>query len=419
MLTQIEGSQAVARTVALCRPDVVERLPHLPPDPHHRGDRVDGGVRRAAHVPLHQRRLRVLGHVHGHRCVGHRRPRLYGDGQSRSAVHDRGGLQRRRARTTHRDDPGQSGRRGSHQHLERPLRRHGGARRRVGPALRRDQPGGRRPPSPGLRPGRAALGPRDGVHGRLHPHPRRRAGRPARPGAGRPAGPAFRTPTTPRLRRSRLHRGHGRPGGLHRGALSGPRASCPTPSGPCPSWRRGRPRCWVVRSPDSSARTGPRVPTWWWWWPWVRCSGRSRTWSTGSASEGVPIGVLGIGCFRPFPVDDVRAALASATSVVVVEKAFSPGSGACWRPTWPSPSAPAPPGSIPWWPASVGDRSAAPRSAHCSRTPGRDTSIRWSSAISGPGSSTPSGARMAADRRSGPPAENVLRDVAASAGTRS
>jgi pyruvate ferredoxin oxidoreductase alpha subunit len=43
--------------------------------------------------------------------------------------------------------------------------------------------------------------------------------------------------------------------------------------------------------------------------------------------EGVKIGALGITCFRPYPIDEVRAALAHATRVVVVEKAFAVGVG--------------------------------------------------------------------------------------------
>jgi pyruvate ferredoxin oxidoreductase alpha subunit len=43
--------------------------------------------------------------------------------------------------------------------------------------------------------------------------------------------------------------------------------------------------------------------------------------------EGVRIGVVGITCFRPWPIDEVRAALAGATRVIVVEKAFAVGAG--------------------------------------------------------------------------------------------
>ena len=42
---------------------------------------------------------------------------------------------------------------------------------------------------------------------------------------------------------------------------------------------------------------------------------------------GVPIGVLGITCFRPWPAAGVRAALAHASRAVVVEKAFAVGAG--------------------------------------------------------------------------------------------
>jgi pyruvate ferredoxin oxidoreductase alpha subunit len=43
--------------------------------------------------------------------------------------------------------------------------------------------------------------------------------------------------------------------------------------------------------------------------------------------EGVRAGALGITCFRPFPLEEVRAALAGAVRVVVVERAFAVGIG--------------------------------------------------------------------------------------------
>jgi pyruvate ferredoxin oxidoreductase alpha subunit len=43
--------------------------------------------------------------------------------------------------------------------------------------------------------------------------------------------------------------------------------------------------------------------------------------------EGVPIGVVGLKCFRPYPLDAVRTALARAERVVVLEKAFAVGAG--------------------------------------------------------------------------------------------
>jgi pyruvate ferredoxin oxidoreductase alpha subunit len=44
-------------------------------------------------------------------------------------------------------------------------------------------------------------------------------------------------------------------------------------------------------------------------------------------AEGVRVGALGIGSFRPFPLDAVRAALAGAQRVVVLEKALAVGIG--------------------------------------------------------------------------------------------
>ena len=43
--------------------------------------------------------------------------------------------------------------------------------------------------------------------------------------------------------------------------------------------------------------------------------------------QGVKIGALGITCFRPYPVEEVRSALAGARRVIVLEKAFAVGLG--------------------------------------------------------------------------------------------
>ncbi len=43
--------------------------------------------------------------------------------------------------------------------------------------------------------------------------------------------------------------------------------------------------------------------------------------------QGVKIGAVGIKCFRPFPLDEIRAALGHARKVVVIEKAFAVGLG--------------------------------------------------------------------------------------------
>jgi pyruvate ferredoxin oxidoreductase alpha subunit len=43
--------------------------------------------------------------------------------------------------------------------------------------------------------------------------------------------------------------------------------------------------------------------------------------------QGQPVGVVGLKCFRPYPLDEVRAALGHANRVVVLEKAFAVGAG--------------------------------------------------------------------------------------------
>jgi pyruvate ferredoxin oxidoreductase alpha subunit len=43
--------------------------------------------------------------------------------------------------------------------------------------------------------------------------------------------------------------------------------------------------------------------------------------------EGVPIGAVGVKCFRPFPLDEIRDALEQAARVVVIERAFAVGLG--------------------------------------------------------------------------------------------
>jgi pyruvate ferredoxin oxidoreductase alpha subunit len=44
-------------------------------------------------------------------------------------------------------------------------------------------------------------------------------------------------------------------------------------------------------------------------------------------AEGRPVGALGLVAYRPFPLEHVRAALAGARRVIVLERAFSPGAG--------------------------------------------------------------------------------------------
>jgi pyruvate ferredoxin oxidoreductase alpha subunit len=44
-------------------------------------------------------------------------------------------------------------------------------------------------------------------------------------------------------------------------------------------------------------------------------------------AEGVPVGTLGVTCFRPWPLDEIREALAGISRVIVVNRAFAVGSG--------------------------------------------------------------------------------------------
>jgi pyruvate ferredoxin oxidoreductase alpha subunit len=43
--------------------------------------------------------------------------------------------------------------------------------------------------------------------------------------------------------------------------------------------------------------------------------------------EGVAVGVLGVTCFRPWPFDDIRESLSSASRVIVLNRALAVGSG--------------------------------------------------------------------------------------------
>ena len=198
------------------------------------------------------------------------------------------------------------------------------ARLGLDPALRRDQPGGRRPPRPGVPARRGAVAAGDGVHGRLHPHPRVRAASrcptqeqvdaflppfeprqvldPADPvtigamvgpeaftevrylDARQAAAGARRDPRIAGRVRSELR------ARVRRAACSGYRA-------------RGR------RDRRRRARLGARHDR-----------GRRRRAARARASGSARWASR---CFRPYPLDEVRAALAGADRVVVVEKAFA------------------------------------------------------------------------------------------------
>ena len=63
------------------------------------------------------------------------------------------------------------------------------------------------------------------------------------------------------------------------------------------------------------------------WSPSAPCSVRRPTSSTSCARTACPSASLGITCFRPWPTDEIRAALSGASQVIVLNRALSIGSG--------------------------------------------------------------------------------------------
>ena len=132
--------------------------------------------------------------------------------------------------------------------------------------------------------------------------------------------------------------------------------------------------------------------------------------------DGVSIGVLGISCFRPFPVDEVRAALASASTIIVVEKAFSIGYGgvlstdiamALSGSNVAIHTIVAGLGGRPVWAASLRALFVQASEGTLAETTFCDLNHELVDAELD---------RMSISRRSGPPAENVLRDLATRTG---
>jgi pyruvate ferredoxin oxidoreductase alpha subunit len=128
---------------------------------------------------------------------------------------------------------------------------------------------------------------------------------------------------------------------------------------------------------------------------------------------GERVGVLGLGTFRPFPAAAVRGALASARQVVVVDKALAPGSGGILAT------------DVAMALAGTGDRPAVYTVVGgLGGRPITAASIHAVLDSARAGSLAPLGfldlderlvenelGRMAAMRRSGPSAENVLSDL--------
>ncbi|NNN04004.1 MAG: pyruvate ferredoxin oxidoreductase [Acidimicrobiaceae bacterium] len=129
-------------------------------------------------------------------------------------------------------------------------------------------------------------------------------------------------------------------------------------------------------------------------------------------AEGHRIGALSITCFRPFPAAAVREALSRATRLVVVEKAFSIGYGGILSTdislalrglSTPIHEVIAGLGGRPVWADSLRGVFSDALAGTLVETTFLDLDRSLVDAEL---------ARMAATRRSGPPAENVLRDLA-------
>jgi pyruvate ferredoxin oxidoreductase alpha subunit len=129
--------------------------------------------------------------------------------------------------------------------------------------------------------------------------------------------------------------------------------------------------------------------------------------------EGVSIGALGIKCFRPWPSDEVRAALRNAKRVIIVEKAFAVGAGGIVGQNVRlalSGLTPVVYDVV----AGLGGRAITKKSLRglfeqgCADQLGRLTFLDLDTELV-----ARELARMGADQRSGPHAENMLRDIGA------
>ncbi len=127
--------------------------------------------------------------------------------------------------------------------------------------------------------------------------------------------------------------------------------------------------------------------------------------------EGMRIGVVGIGSFRPFPTAAVRDALGGARRVVVIEKALAPGAGGIVATDVAMATAGLPPQTHAVI-AGLGGRPITKRSLLELFQVAQSGSLETLTFLDlDRGLVDGELARMAHRRRSGPTAENVLRDV--------
>ena len=218
---------------------------------------------------------------------------------------------------------GEPGHRRADQHLERPQRRHGPAGRGWIQLYAETNQEAAGPAHPGLPARRAAVGPGHGVHGRLHPHPRLRAGRHPDPGQV----DAFLPPYEPRQvldpAEPGVDRRHGGTRGVHRGALPRHDRSCRR-STRIPELARGvrrefgrDPAGWSAPYRIEDAETS--------WSRSARCSAPSRSGRRTARRRASGSGCSASARSGPFPAEAVRDALAGARGVVVLERALAAG----------------------------------------------------------------------------------------------
>ena len=185
MLKQTEGSHAVAEAVALCRPEVICAYP-ISPQTHiveGLGEMVKSGALAPCEFLNVESEFAAMSVAIGASAAG---ARTYTATASQGllfmaeAVYNASGLGLPIVMTV------------ANRAIGAPINiwndhsdAMSDARLRLDPALCRNQPGGARPAHPGLQARRGALDAGDGVHGRLHPHPRLRAGRHSRAVRGR------------------------------------------------------------------------------------------------------------------------------------------------------------------------------------------------------------------------------------------
>jgi pyruvate ferredoxin oxidoreductase alpha subunit len=132
--------------------------------------------------------------------------------------------------------------------------------------------------------------------------------------------------------------------------------------------------------------------------------------------EGLKVGVLGVTTFRPFPAHAVREALAEASRLVVIERALAPGSGGIVTSDVRTALATAGGPEISTVVAGLGGRAVTRKSLRRMLVSAASGELEPMSFLDlDTGLVQRELGRMRATRRSGPSAENMLRDLGVTA----